>query len=528
MKKNCFRRYDFLNVPTSLSYKKEYFYATNVGAILTICFILIILSLIIYQIIILYKRSSFKLISNQYTDLLESIDFSKMPILFQLINSNNKVMDFDKKLYELIVYNMESYYITYENGTKRRRVKNTKVELDKCDKILSNNSDYSMINLSDYMCFKPGQNMTAFGLLGDKNNLYKGIRIYINKCNGPDCYDDSKIEDEFHNAKFYLYYLSLSSNMFYLNNNDIEYQLYTKFCSLSTKILKKIVFTFDIGRFHLYNNILYKRNVSFNYLLGNDYSLDIDIDPTSTLAGDEYTIAYISFHYGGKIFETIKEVQTLIESLTTIGNFFNIILTIFKVINNYYSTKILFVDIFSNIFFNKEKYNFEFRNNFHFNNSINLNTKNNKNKKMNLNDSGQIGLNNNIINNQSNKNNSIKEILSDLKSKTDKKPNHKRKSQIKFDKKGNTLTKTKIFYYYIFPIWLLKKNKKFYNIYKIKEKICGYFSIEKINELIKFKENIEDISLKSKIKNNELIEINNNYDKNSLENNKKKNGDFNK
>ena len=516
MKKNWLRRCDFLNVPTSLSYKKEYFYTTNVGATLTICFICLIISLITYQIIILYKRSSFKLISNQYTDLLESIDFSKTPLLFQLINSNNKVMDFDKKLFELVVYNMESYYETYQNGTTRRRVKNTIVELEKCDKIFSNDSEYSMINLSDYICFKPGQNMTAFGLLGDKNNLYKGIRIYINKCIGPDCYNDSIIDDEFHNAKFYIYYLSLSSNMFYLHNNDIQYQLYTKFCSLSTKVLKKIVFTFDIGRFHLYNNILFNNNISFNYLLGNDYSLDIDIDPTSTLKGDESTIAYISFHYGGKILETKKQVQTLIEAFSVIGNFFNIILTIFKVINNYYSNKILFVDIFNNIFFNKEKPNIYFRNNFYCNNSMNLNIKNNQNKKKNLNESEQICFNNIFINNHSKKKNSNKEI--------DKKPMNKRRSKIEFDKKGNTFTKTKIIYYYIFPLWILKRNKKFSNIYKIKERICGYFSIEKINELIKFKENIEDEALKSKMKDIELFEINKNYDKTSSQNNKDRDG----
>ena len=50
----------------------------------------------------------------------------------------------------------------------------------------------------------------------------------------------------------------------------------------------------------------------------------MDIDPTSTLKGEEYTIAYISFHYGGNIIETRKEVQTLLESLSIIGNIFNI------------------------------------------------------------------------------------------------------------------------------------------------------------------------------------------------------------
>ena len=107
MKKDRFKRYDFLNIPISLSYKSEYFYSTNMGAGLTIFFILIIIILITYEIIILYKKSSFSLISNQYTDLLQSIDFSETPIFFQITNSNNKIMELDNKLFELISYNME-------------------------------------------------------------------------------------------------------------------------------------------------------------------------------------------------------------------------------------------------------------------------------------------------------------------------------------------------------------------------------------------------------------------------------------
>ena len=534
MKKEWFKRYDFLNVPTSLSYKNDYFYATKVGATLTLFFFLLIIFLIAYEIIVLYKKTSFTLISNQYTDLLQSIDFSETPILFQLTNSNNKIMDLaDKKLFELIAYNMESYYETYPNGTIRRRVVNTIVELEKCDKIYLNQSEYAELNLSSYICIKPGQNMTAFGLLGDKNNPYKGLRIYINKCSNGDCYDDDVIEKQFHNAKFYLYYLSLSSNMFYLNSGDIKYQLLTKFCSLSTNILKKIVFTFDIGRFHLYNSILFKNNVSFNYLLGNDYSLDVDIDPTSTLKADEYTIAYISFHYGGNIIETRKEIQTIFESLSIIGNIFNIILTIFKIINNYYSNKILFVDIFSNVFFKKEKYNFYFKHNFHLNNSMNFNKNNSPNKKKNLDDSEQINFNNNninnphnnsnkIINKNINRNNSNKEISNKMILPTGKNCLHKRKSQTLFDNKGK-FSKVKLLYYYILPLWILKRKKSFKNIYSIKDRICQYFSIEKINELIKFKENLEERAFKSKLKNNELIKINNNYEKTILDDSKNRN-----
>ena len=41
-------------------------------------------------------------------------------------------------------------------------------------------------------------------------------------------------------------------------------------------VLKKIIFTFDEGRFELFNN-------KFNYILGNDYSVGVDLDFTSTL-----------------------------------------------------------------------------------------------------------------------------------------------------------------------------------------------------------------------------------------------------
>ena len=520
MKKGLLRRYDLLNVPTSLSYKNEYFYETNVGAVLTIFFFLIILILISYEVIVLYRKSSFTLISNQYTDLFQKIDFSETPLLFQMTNYNNKIMDMDldKKLFELVAYNMESYEEIYENGTKRRRVKNTIVELERCDKIYSNILEYSELNLSNYICIKPGQNMTAFGLLGDKQNPYKGLRIYINKCTGQDCYDDTEIAKQFHNAKFYVSYLSLSSNMFYLNNDNISYQILTKFCSLSTNILKKIVFTFDIGQFHLYNNILFKTNVSFSYLLANDYSFDVDLDPTSTLKSDEYTIAYISFHYGGNVIETRKQVLTVFESLSFIGNIFNIILTVFKVINNYYSNKILFVDIFNNVFFTKEKLNFHFKNNFHINHSINNNKNNNEIIKNNIDDSKQICFNNsNNINNNSNKNNSIKKISNKMISKFNKNYVPKRKSKTLFENKEIIKNNNKLIYYYILPLWVLKRKKTFNNIYLIKDRICGYFSIEKINELIRFKEYLEDKSLESKMKNIELIKINSNYDKTSLE-----------
>ena len=429
-------------------------------------------------------------------------------------------MNLDNKLFELIAYNMESYIEYYANGTSRRRVKNTIVELEQCDKTFSNKSEFAELNLSNYICIKRGQNMTAFGLLGDKNNLYKGLRVYINKCSGRDCYDDDVIEKQFHNSKFYLYYLGLSSNMFYLNSEDVKYQILTKFCSLSTTVLKKIVFTFDIGRFHLYNNILFKNNVSINYLLGNDYSIDVDIDPTSTLKADEYTIAYISFHYGGNIIETRKEVQTLFESLSIIGNVFNIILTIFKVINNYYSNKILFIDIFYKFFFenrfrksktvhfdkdnskkeNHSKEGKDFLSRKSHKNLLTLQINNkDKNKSITSNFDSSIYLDNFA---KSNKNLNILNIKSGRN--FTNQPKSKRSIHLSnktIIKEKNEFIKFSKFYY-LFPRCCIKNKKNLDNLLFIKNSICSCFSLETFIEFAKFK---KAVSTRGKNKNNSFV-----------------------
>ena len=503
MKKNCFIKFDFLNVSASLSYKNEYLYKTKIGATLTVILFLIIIALISYEIILLNEKSSFTLISNKYTELTKSIDFSKNPIFFKLQNDRGKNLDLDNKLFTLEAYNFEMIFVE-ENGTKRNNIINTKLELEKCDKIYSNKTDYSGLNLSNYICFKPEQNLTLFGLIGDLNNPFRGIRIYINKCRGDDCYDDI-IVTELHNSKFIISYLSLSSNMFYLKRENLRYQFFTKSCGLSTHILKRILFTYDIGRFELYDNIITGKKMLFNYILGNDFSVDSDFDSLTTNKEDP-TIAYISLNYGGNIIETRKKVQTLYEAISIIGNIFNIILNIFKVINSYFSNKILFADIFGKFFYSKE--NLNIKEIIHLNSSKSL--KNiNLTKKINLDISDEYCLNNNMINEiKSLKPQSKKKIIITEKNSISKKSKD-------YNGKKRNIIKNKLKYFYLLPFWFLRKKKAFNSIYLIKDTICKYFSIEKINELLKFKECLEEkIPNKSKINNTEFIKINhNNYEK---------------
>ena len=504
-----FRKFDFLHIPISLAYNNEYFYTTYIGAALSIfCFIIIVV-ISSYEIKTLAEKSSFSIISNQYTDLSEIIDFSKTPLLFQLIDNAGQIMEINDKLYEFKAYDMEWIAETDENGKKNSKVINTQLEMDYCDNVYKDLfSNYlSSFNLSQYLCIKSSQNITSYGYFGDMDNGFKGFRIYLNKCNGNNnCYNDSYISNQLKNIKFRVSYLGLNINIFNLGEKSLEYQMFTQACSVSTNLLKKFYFKFSIGRFNLFNNIFFRKKTVFNYIIGNSPNMDLDLDPSSTIDKNGYTLAYFSFNFDGTIIEISKEVKRFFDTISIIGNAFNIILTLFKIINNYYSNKILFVDIFKSIFFSKELKNNTLKKYASLDIVKKLRNNNqNFNKKNILDLSDGIGLNNNnnIFHNNNNniKKNKNKNINSD-------KSNIKRRETKIYKINDETITKNKLAYFYLFPLWILKKHKTFSNICLIKDRICSYFSVERLNELIRFKEHLDLKAKKLKNNNTELIKVN--------------------
>ena len=529
MRDNFFKNCDLLHIPMSLSYKNEYFYTTYIGAFLTIICFIIIISLASYEIKTLSDKSSFTIISNQYSDLSEQIDFGKRPLLFQLIDNAGEILELDNKLYEFKAYDMEWIIEFDKNKKKNSKVVNTILELETCDKILNESHYLSDLDLSKFLCVKYGKNMTSYGYLGDMNNGFKGLRIYLNKCNNRnDCYDNEYIVKKLQNIKFRVTYLGLNTNIFDLGNQNLKYQMISKACSVSTYLLKKFYFTFSIGRFNLYNNIFIKNKKVYNYIIGNEPIMDIDSDPSSTIDKNKNTLAYFCFNYDGNVYEINKEVKRFIDTISIIGNSFNIMLTLFKIINNYYSNKILFVDIFKSIFFSRDNNNINifktnqksFFRNINGNYRTCNNNMNNLSKKSILDLSEGIGpnLNNNFSNNNLNniKNQSSKMIMTSDKSKF---PKRGSQLSINYTINKEKITKNKLLYFYLFPLWALKKHKSFNNIVLIKEKICTYFSVEKINELIKFKENLDDKARKIKVNNTELIKINKKFQDSNDSNN---------
>ena len=148
----------------------------------------------------------------------------------------------------------------------------------------------------------------------------------------------------------------------------------------------------------------------------------------------------------------------------------------------------------------------------------NFNNLNNISKKNILDISDGIGLNNNCNKNINNnlKMNSSKIVITAEKSKI---PKRGSQLSINYSINKEKITKNKLMYFYIFPLWVLKKHRAFKNIVLIKDKVCAYFSVEKINELIKFKENLDDKARKIKVSNTEFIKVNKKFQDSNDSNN---------
>jgi hypothetical protein len=230
----------------------------------------------------------------------------------------------------------------------------------------------------------------------------------------------------------------------------------------------------------------------------------IEFNPTldSEDPNENNILAFFAFVYDGNMIEYTKKVEKIGEVISYIGNLFNIMLTILRIINNYISNKILFIDVFYQFFFDErfkkkpKNVHFDNSNAFLINNKLNslkINAKtqeksNNSNQifnsvlledkslnNINLNNSNN---NNSNLNNSNNNKNALKRILTN--------------KSIKIEKEKKKFLKESKFYY-LFPMWIIKSKKNLNHLMVIKNSVCNSFSLENFLELLKIKKCINGI-----------------------------------
>lgn len=496
--KSPYNNLDLLTIPISLSYKDNYSYRTFVGATLTIIIFMIIIIYFFSQLIQVLRKSSFTIISHEYQNPKQSIDFTNVPILFALTDDVGNPLEFDPRLAEFSVILNEYNLISDQYGTHNTIHTEKKLEIERCDK-LNNSLDLSLFkeyNISHFQCIKPNQNITINGSYGDING-YKSLKINVKKCDilKENCYNIDYIDNIFAYSRFTIVYLGYKTNFYDLNAKDIEQTIYCRSISLSPNILKRVFYYMTLVKYELYDDLFLNKKKEKMYYINRDMILEIDEIKIESY--DKNTIGYFSFVFDGNMIEYKKKVQKFMEAISYLGNLFNILLTIFKLINDYFSNKILFVDIFYKFFFEKK---FKRSRTLHFELSDFQNKENDiylkfhsktQNKSINSNFNSSILLENI---GKPNKNSNLINILNARNNNTNR---IKYKRSISFNNKAiakeklNFIKKSK--FYYLLPFCIIKNKKNLENLIFVKNIICNCFSLESFIEFIKIEKSIKSL-----------------------------------
>ena len=496
--KKLYINLDLLRIPISLSYKDQYLYKTFVGSTLTIVAFIIIFVYFVVKLKELISKSSFSIITNEFQSPKDTINFTNVPILFSLTDNDGNPLELNSKIFEFSV--VFSNYVQHfdKNGNCNITHIEKEIEIERCDRINSSLdlSYFEKYNISSFKCIKPYQEIILDGIFGDING-YKSFKINLKKCNNLKniCYDNDYIENLISNSRLSIIYLGYKINFYNPNKKDVEKVICSRSVPLSSFFNKRVFLYMSLVKYNLYDNIFLNNKKESIYFLNRDTRIEYkpyhEISENDIFYNNVY--AFFAFVYDGNVIEYTKRVQKFGEIISYVGNLFNIILTLFRIINNYYSNKILFIDIFNRFFFEKR-----FKNNsIHLNdsnlfdfskrkiNSLKLKNQTQEksiNSKLNFNyifddkiiENNNLNKLNNNINNSYNKTGG-KSILNKTKS-------------FEIDKK---LFSKELKLYYICPLFIIKNKKNLNFLFPIKYNVCNTFSLENFIEFLKMKKNIK-------------------------------------
>ena len=380
--RNILYSLDIFGIPIPLRFKQQSEYQTKCGVFSSLILILAFLILVLIFGIQLIERSNFTIISSLETNVTSAVDLSEVPIMFAMQTPQGAMIEDDPRLfsYSALKINME---VTMDNGADKIESKVAPLQLEQCDinkHFYGYESYFSHLNVSQYKCFKPGQNLQISGRIGDRLNGFKQITIYINQCNSSmfHCYSDTEAGAKLSNVFFMFTYLS--NNVDHFNYTDpIQKEVRTETLSISSTLFKKYYYRFSRSEYHSDNGLIFEKIKKYIFFEYQGYNVDVNSDGQNIAEG---SYSFTTFHchdYVSKYKRICTKIQAMI---ATISGIFNVIFVVLKIITFFISSQILQVDMANTLIFGERK-DKELRDIYAIQNSSSFNIKNSINVPMN-------------------------------------------------------------------------------------------------------------------------------------------------
>lgn len=537
--KNFLKKLDFLKFQITFSYKSNYLYRSTVGGCLTIFNIIFILYFTIDNMVSLLRRSNkYSIIWNESEDLNTVIDFSNIPFAFKLVDSNGFDIDYDPKLFNFSIYVIKGKNSDNKSSSSFIDIDSKKIEFENCNKNIyyKELEKYSTnYNYSKFFCIKPNQEIKMYGIYRVKGKEFSIIRIFINKCqnknNETECYSKDEINNRLKGAVFYYMYLGYDVNHNIYSDNVVSKKLIVQYAKLSSSLIKKYYYYFSSGKYTLNNNyLLYGYAKEYYFFKYSGYDLDVEYDNlNSNITTIDATNSF-SFMTNCIKIEYSKYIEDLWDFIGKIGGIINVVFFFTRMINNYISKRILFLNIYDDLHDtikkdlsdkdNKIKYNdlnfYGFNRVFNINNEIKIKPKAFESRN-NQDNSEIVNIKKNPsfynINNNSPWKYSFKRNYFDGRSVTSFLPQYQNQTpklrtpdlysrliaghqspirQRTFKGIGpkREIPKKDYICFYLCPLLYLKNNRRYSYLYGLEKDICRCLSVENFIKLIVIVQNL--------------------------------------
>ena len=360
---------DFYDTDVTLSYKNTHYYKTLFGGILSIITfvsVLIITSIFSKSV---FTKQNFKIISTSSINESSSFDFSKLPLLVGLANSNGVLMSVDERLFNIIITEYHLSNTIDENGNNNISISDKEFGCENCEKYRGNksyflNNTFENFELSRFQCIKPGQNLTFFGKYKDSINGYRGVRIIVNKCNNDTlksknknttCYPEEIINSKLLNVKIFTYYTGYNVNHYSFDDNHIYYIEAGYYSRLSSSVFKSYEISFTKNIYISDDSILFNRKTRKEYFTPSGSHYD-EFDREALNFGDskkinQDTIGVVSFFLDGEEKKHDRSFDSILDVFINLGGISNLITIIFGVTNKYITRRSKKIDLIETLLF---------------------------------------------------------------------------------------------------------------------------------------------------------------------------------
>jgi len=354
MSKNHFKSvlnvFDIFSINFHLRIFGEENYKSKSGTFLGFVTIVAIMAFSGIFIIELFMRKNFSIIYNTNTNLIPRIDLTNTPIMFFISDKQGKRIPKDG------IYNIEVKLIKYPSDKLSNKLIYSNIEFEQCNKekhkLFGEITTYP--DFSENLCISPGkQEKILFGQWKDVQKGFSGLTFFINKCNpaSEKCREESEIEKYLYDFVVGVYYNSYNIDHYNYNSPKVmKYQSNGNF-AMSNTLLKYYYLNLSQVFYETDYGLIFEEKSLEDFYVFESQKIDINLQPkTSNSNVSLYTLGNIILTCSENIsfyHRSYGKAQTVIAN---IGGLIKIILILSKLLFEFFTRKILIVDLSNNFF----------------------------------------------------------------------------------------------------------------------------------------------------------------------------------